>query len=105
MPGLQSVSNSSEDESDDDIDSESDDGGEDSDGSGYNTEEEDELRDLLREAMDIAHESAFFDPTNSSPIPDAYAEERKSNPFLKLLGSLRGTSFSFLTGIRNIVIM
>ena len=105
MPGLQSVSNSSEEDSDDDIGSGSDDGGEDSDGSGYNTEEEDELRDLLREAMDIAHESAFFDPTNSSPDPDAYAEERKSNPFLKLLGSLRGTFFCFLTCIRNIVAM
>jgi hypothetical protein len=94
LPALLSASDTPTSTSDHEIDSdsESDEDLEDSDGSGYNTEEEDELRDLLREAMDTAHESGFFDTT--SPGSGAYAEERKSNPFLKLLGSLRGRSFS-----------
>ena len=93
LPELLNASDSSADHVID-SDSESDEDPEDLDGSGYNTEDEDELRDLLREAMDIAHESGFLDPTNSTPDPGAYGEERKSNPFLKLLGSLRGMSLS-----------
>jgi hypothetical protein len=97
MPGLQSVSNSSEEEMDQDdgSDDAGDDHGDDyddalSDESGYDTEEEDELRDKLREAMDIAHEAAFFDSSGAAAEVDLFAEERKGNPFLKLLGSLRG---------------
>lgn len=89
MPELQSVSNSSE-EGSEDSESGSGDDGEDDDESGYDTEQEDELRDLLREAMDTAVEADFFDSSNVSPEINPFAEERKGNPFLKLLGSLRG---------------
>ena len=62
-----------------------------SDESGYDTDEEDMLRDMLREAMDTAMATPdFFDTKNDAPEFDALAEERKGNPFLKLLGSLRG---------------
>jgi hypothetical protein len=96
MPELQSVSDSdeSEDESDsDDGDSESDDGDNDSD-DGYDTDEEDELREMMREAMNAAMENPdFFDPKADPKDFESFnkvAEERKGNPFLKLLGSLRG---------------
>ena len=92
MPELQSVSNSSD---DDDLenDSSDDDDGEgegDSDASDYDEEAEDEIREMLREAMDAAHEADWFE-SNVSPELDPFAQEdRKGNPFLKLLGSLRG---------------
>jgi hypothetical protein len=91
MPDLQSVSNSSDDE-DSDSDSDSDDGEESDDESEYDEEQEDELRDLRREAMDFASEiPGFFDPKSEIGKEfDAFAEERKGNPFLKILGSLRG---------------
>jgi hypothetical protein len=94
MPGLQSVSNtSSEDDDEDDedgseyeLDEESED-----DQAGYNTEEEDDNRDMLREAMDIAHEADWMAGTDLPPEIDPFLhEDRKGNPFLKLLGSLRG---------------
>jgi hypothetical protein len=96
MPELQSVSNSSDVNDDDsndgdDKDTEDDSEAEDSDDSGYNTDQEDELRGLWRDAMDIAHEADFFNSTNlTNQSPNLFAEERKGNPFLKLLGSLRG---------------
>lgn len=93
MPGLQSVSNSSDDEeSDEDSASEDDDDDDDSDDeSGYDTEQEDEMRDMLREAMDTAIEADFFAlNADAPPELDPLADDRKSNPFLKLLGSLRG---------------
>ncbi|KAG6920263.1 hypothetical protein DXG01_005032 [Tephrocybe rancida] len=97
MPELQSVSNSS-----DEIDTDSEDESEeeeeesDSDESGYDTEEEDELREMLREAMDTAHEADFFHSANVGDAEmDPFAQDdRKGNPFLKLLGSLRGRMFS-----------
>lgn len=94
MPELQSVSNSSDTDSDSDSDSDSDMEYDDDDAeSGYNTEEEDELRELLREAMDAAVENDLFQSTNVPPEIDPFSEEdRKGNPFLKLLGSLRGMS-------------
>ncbi|KAF8973070.1 hypothetical protein BDZ97DRAFT_1779193 [Flammula alnicola] len=99
MPGLQSVSNSDdEDEEDEDTESEEEeeDGESDDDESGYNTEEEDEIRDMIREAMDAAHEADWFDSGHNVPkeIDPFAAEDRKGNPFLKLLGSLRGRMFS-----------
>ena len=95
MPGLQSVSNTSDDDDFDTSDSESeaeDEESDDDDDSGYNTEEEDEMREMYREAMDAAHEADWFDASASAPAGiDPFAEdERKGNPFLKLLGSLRG---------------
>ncbi|GBE81159.1 hypothetical protein SCP_0308850 [Sparassis crispa] len=99
MPDLQSVSDSSSEyqsESDDDED-EYDEDEDESGGSedGYDTDEEDALRDMLREAMDTAAATPdFFDPKSPAPEFEALAEERKGNPFLKLLGSLRGRMFS-----------
>ncbi|KAF7980729.1 hypothetical protein HWV62_36739 [Athelia sp. TMB] len=98
MPDLQSVSDSSDSQelSDSDEDSEEDSGDEDSD-VGYDTDEEDELREMIREGMDAAMENPeFFDPRrDKKEFQDFYdlAEERKGNPFLKLLGSLRGRAF------------
>lgn len=104
MPELQSVSDSSdessEQESDDDDSDDSDDGDEDSD-AGYDTDEEDELREMMKEAMNAAMENPeFFDPRADPKDFEAFneiAEERKGNPFLKLLGSLRG-AFDLLVG-------
>jgi hypothetical protein len=96
MPELQSVSNSSDEgESDDESDSDADDADDDdSDDSGYDTEQEDEQRDMLREAMDTAHEADWLHSANvPSEIDPFLQEDRKGNPFLKLLGSLRGKSF------------
>ncbi|KAG1878280.1 hypothetical protein F4604DRAFT_1923849 [Suillus subluteus] len=100
MPELQSVSDS--DESDDDmIDSDQNFGDEDDDSDEYGTEseydsdEEEQYRNMLREAMDTAMAiPEFFDAKTEVPEFEAIAEERKGNPFLKLLGSLRGRMFS-----------
>ncbi|KAI0645959.1 hypothetical protein C8Q79DRAFT_967138 [Trametes meyenii] len=94
MPTLQTVSDSEEEDTEysDDASEWSDSGGEEEE---YDTDEEDELRDLLREAMDAAVASGdFFDPKAPVPEFENLAEERKGNPFLKLLGSLRGRMFS-----------
>lgn len=93
MPELQSVSDSSDGENDDDIFvSENDDVEEsDDDETAYDSEDEEFYRTMLREAMDTAMAiPEFFDPKTTVPEFDALAEERKGNPFLKLLGSLRG---------------
>jgi hypothetical protein len=97
MPDLQSVSDSSasDDDSDSDSDSDSnDDNGEDDSDDGYDTDEEDELREMMREAMNAAMENPdFFDPKADPKDFESFnkvAEERKGNPFLKLLVSLRG---------------
>ncbi|KIK92133.1 hypothetical protein PAXRUDRAFT_830231 [Paxillus rubicundulus Ve08.2h10] len=101
MPGLQSVSDSS-DESDEDMFGpdndaefyEDDDSGYD-DESDYDSEDEELYRSMLREAMDTAMAiPEFFDPKTAVPEFDALTEEGKGNPFLKLLGSLRGRMFS-----------
>ncbi|OBZ71054.1 GTPase-activating protein gyp1 [Grifola frondosa] len=100
MPSLRSVSDYSDGEDDESsyFDSEEDkddDSDEDEAESEYDTDEEDTMRDLLREAMDAAMASPdFFDPSSAAPDFDALAEERRGNPFLKLLGSLRGRMFS-----------
>lgn len=93
MPGLQSVSNTSDDDDDDDSDEYSD---YESSSDGYNTEEEDEIRELYREAMDVAHEADWFDTSNAPAGVDPFLQEdREGNPFLKILGSLRGLSYDF----------
>jgi hypothetical protein len=97
MPGLQTASSSGEDSDDGFFDSDDNDNDDDDDeDSGYESEYdeefEDEMREMRREAMDIAATiPEFFDP--AKPLPDEFKnleEERKGNPFLKLLGSLRG---------------
>lgn len=97
MPELQSVSNSSDGEGED-SEEESDDEDEDDEDdeeSVYDEEREDEIRDMLREAMDMGHESEWMHSVNVPAEIDPLLEERKGNPFIKLLGSLRGTSYSF----------
>ena len=93
MPVLQSVSNSEdeEDEDDDDDFDSSGDEDEETDESGYDTDEEDEIREFLREAMDAAHEVDWMSGGDIPKELDPFEQENhKSNPFLRLLGSLRG---------------
>ncbi|KAL1736146.1 hypothetical protein EV714DRAFT_242551 [Schizophyllum commune] len=101
MPELQSVSNSSDEESDDEsTDSEADESDWESD-DGYDTDQEDYLREMLREAMDAANEA---EADLGVPGVDPLAQDedyRKGNPFLKLLGSLRGRMFPPSAKIRN----
>jgi hypothetical protein len=101
MPELQSVSDSSDESDDDMIDSDQNfgDGDDDSDEyeteSEYDSDEEEQYRNMLREAMDTAMAiPEFFDAKTEVPEFEAIAEERKGNPFLKLLGSLRGRANS-----------
>ncbi|KAG0698134.1 hypothetical protein DFH29DRAFT_991187 [Suillus ampliporus] len=101
MPELQSVSDSSDESDDDMLDSDQNFGDEDDDSDEYETEseydsdEEEQYRNMLREAMDTAMAiPEFFDAKTEVPEFEAMAEERKGNPFLKLLGSLRGRMFS-----------
>ncbi|KAF5370711.1 hypothetical protein D9758_001875 [Tetrapyrgos nigripes] len=84
MPALQDVSDSDESEiwSDDEDEDDSDSDGDESYDSGYNTDQEDEIRDLVREAMDAAHDPHFMDDEDTDSTEDV----RKGNPFLKLLG-------------------
>jgi len=93
MPSLQSLSDSDESEDDMlDLDNfDDDDDSDDETESGYDTDEEEQYRTMLREAMDTAMAiPEFFDAKTEIPEFEAMAEERKGNPFLKLLGSLRG---------------
>lgn len=94
MPELQSVSDSSGENDEDIFVSENDDEEEsddDDDETDYDSEDEEFHRTMLREAMDAAMAiPEFFDPKSTVPEFDALAEERKGNPFLKILGSLRG---------------
>jgi hypothetical protein len=103
MPDLQSVSNTEDEDEDDDDDDDDDDGDhgdenhdvDDADSS-YDAEYEDEIREMVGEAKFYAREGAFFDNGKNIPpeIDPFLQEDRKDNPFLKLLGSLRGSSLS-----------
>ena len=91
---MQTVSDSSSEDGfdDDDDDDSDDDGSEETDEEAYDEDEEDQMREYLREAMDIV----TADPDFSDPHRDAtdfkeMSEHKQDNPFLKLLGSLRGT--------------
>ncbi|TRM69506.1 hypothetical protein BD626DRAFT_533140 [Schizophyllum amplum] len=93
MPELQSVSNSSDEESDDDSSDSEDEESDWQSDDGYDTDQEDYLREMLREAMDAANEA---ETDLGVPGVDPLAQDedyRKGNPFLKLLGSLRGRMF------------
>lgn len=93
MPELQSVSHSA---SDDDPDLGGEWGSEDDhwDESDWDTEDEEGVNECIREMMSIGMSHPdFLDPKAPIPEFDKYAEERKDNPFLKLLGSLRGNQF------------
>jgi hypothetical protein len=87
-PELQSVSQSSEGSR---SDSEWESGDEHWDDDDWDTEDEEEIIEHYREMMKVGMEHPdFLDPRVPIPEFDKYAEERKDNPFLKLLGSLRG---------------
>ncbi len=93
MPPLQSFSETSADDEDDDdsLLGEKEDEGDETDENGYNTEEEDEIREFVREAMDVAHEADWLSGADLPKEIDPFEQEdHKGNPFLKLLGSLRG---------------
>ncbi len=96
MSGLQTVSNTSDDESEDvDYDSDSDEEDEDED-SEYDTDQEDEMREMAREAVEAALESEWYTKNAQvDPALDPLKQEdrQQGNPFLKLLGSLRGLYF------------
>ena len=100
MPGLQSVSNTEEEEDEDDEDDDDDDNysgsGDDvyDPDSSYDAENEDEIRGMVDEAKFFAREGDFFNAGDNIPseLDPFLQEDRKDNPFLKLLGSLRGLS-------------
>lgn len=85
MPDLQEVSNSDEytSEEDDDEDKEDEEDG----------DYEDRIREMVDEAKYIAD---IFDAGDNIPseFDHFLQEDRKGNPFLKLLGSLRGSYLS-----------
>ena len=112
MPPLRTATNSSEAETDYDDESDNDEyvdnyaeeeDDEDEEDEGYGEEDEDEedkdydeededlLREFEREAMDAASTIPdFYNPNAPAPELDELAEERKGNPFIKLLSALRG---------------
>ncbi|KIY74321.1 hypothetical protein CYLTODRAFT_484641 [Cylindrobasidium torrendii FP15055 ss-10] len=90
MPPLQDVSQSDESEMDFSVtEAESVTSDEESE---YDTDEEDEIRGLIRDAMDTAHDAEWLE--NNVGKQDNSEEDRQSNPFLRLLGSLRGRVFN-----------
>lgn len=93
MPSLQTVSDS-DDEDGDEFESEEESGVEDdseASDSEYDTDDEDQLREMFREAMDTAAATPdFFDPRAAASEFDTLAADRKGNPFIKMLGNLRG---------------
>ncbi|KAL5507170.1 hypothetical protein ACEPAH_6626 [Sanghuangporus vaninii] len=89
MPSLKAISDSEE-EFDEFSSDDSDDDDDDSEDDGYDSDAEEELKRQQREAIDKALE----DPDVLDLNNDKYAEERKKNPLLSLLGNLRGRLFS-----------
>ena len=100
MPGLLDVSNSEEEDeedesaglsTDDEDDEDYSDDEDDDESDEYDEDDEEELRHMFREAMNTYNEN----PDIIDDV-DKYAEERKKNPFLKLLGALKGSYSSYL---------
>lgn len=106
MPGLQSVSNSDEDDDEDESESdyESDEGEYEDEDGGYNTDEEDEMRELWKEAMQAARDAEYLDVGDGTHDANPFAaEDHRGNSFLKTLSSLRGESASlFLVLLCNV---
>jgi hypothetical protein len=100
-PRLQSISGSSDSEGDEDgFESEE----EDEDGSDYETEDEDDeeydsedeemLRGLERQAMAYATQTpSIFEGKHTEELEDV-PDDKKDNPFIKLLGKLRGMALA-----------
>ncbi|KAF8650432.1 hypothetical protein AX16_005235 [Volvariella volvacea WC 439] len=75
--------------------------GGDSDGnwsdSDYDSDQEEEMRALAKEAFDFAYSSGWYEDVKKPSENEAEKrtkEDMEGNPFLKLLGSLRGRIFS-----------
>ena len=105
MPSLQTVSNSSDEDMDfDSSDDEDDDEDEsDDDDDEFDEELEEEFREWMRDAMDMAQaDPDFHDPRSQAKVFEDMAADKKDNPFLKLLGSLRGTPV-LLTGLAQLI--
>lgn len=101
MPSLQEVSDSDDDWSENDSEDDDDDEGSD-DESGYDTDQEDTLGDLFREAMDVVTAVNWQEPPVANDELDPFnAEDSKRNSFLKLLGSLRGERERAITDLHR----
>lgn len=90
MPSLQTVSDSDDEYYDDDDSSdafESDDEDEEYD---YDSEDEEQMRELIREAMQTAMDTDLLDRNNKQPAMESIPDDKKDNPFLKLMTALRG---------------
>ncbi|KAJ4483176.1 hypothetical protein J3R30DRAFT_3697951 [Lentinula aciculospora] len=97
MPFLEEVSDSDTDSDNDWSDNaeHEDDGDSSDDENGYDTDQEITVGDMLREAMDVVTAVNWQEPPDKNDERDPFAaEDRKGNPFLKLLGSLRGRMFT-----------
>ena len=71
----------------------------DDDESDYDEELAEEYREWHREAMEMAQvDPDWHDPRKAAATFDDMAAGKQDNPFLKLLGSLRGTSVQFALG-------
>ena len=113
MPGLLDVSDT-EDEDDEDEDiSQGSDEDSDSDGNeedyetetdGYDSDEEEELRKMYRRAMTSYAENPEIFDTVAAEI-DKYSNERKSNPFLRLLGNLKGAATPYISLVQRKLIV
>ncbi|KAJ3558020.1 hypothetical protein NM688_g1154 [Phlebia brevispora] len=92
MPSLQTVSDSSDDSEVDESASESEESDEESDtDSEYDEDEEDRIREYWREAMDIVTaDNDYSNPRSQATEFEQAMSEKKDNPFLKILGGLRG---------------
>ena len=68
----------------------------DEDESDYDEELEEEFRDWYREAMDIAQaDPDFHNPRREAKDFEDMASYKQDNPFIKLLGSLRGMNITW----------
>ena len=57
----------------------------------YDEDDEDLLKEFEREAMDaVSTIPNFYNPNVLAPELDELTEERKGNPFIKMLNTLRG---------------
>jgi hypothetical protein len=107
MPELQSISDESDDDQDDEEfeseeeDTDSDYETEDEDDEEYDSEDEDLLRDLEREAMAYATQIPdMFEGPPTDQLEDV-PTDKKDNPFIKLLGNLRGITHGWTTNDFN----
>lgn len=94
MPSLRSISDSSADTSEAEEEAEEESEYEDEDEDDeyeYDSDDEENFKDMLRDAMNTATGiPGIFDPKVPKDELEALPEDKKDNPFLKLLGSLRG---------------